>query len=61
MWQETGADGSLTYTFMDVLTSVMPYYWIRSIGGVIYLAGVLVFFYTIYKTAKPGDAVAQSA
>ncbi len=61
MWKAVGADGSLTFTFMDTLISIMPYFWIRSLGGLVYLAGVLLFFYNIYKTARPGAAVAQTA
>ncbi len=60
MWKATGPDGALTYTFMDTLVSIMPYFWMRSLGGLIYLGGVLVFFYNLYMTSKPGDAAAET-
>lgn len=52
MWQSMEADGSLTYTFMEALKEMYPYWWIRGFSGVIYLAGVLIFIYNLVMTAK---------
>lgn len=58
MWRATDAGGGLTYTFMDSLVAMMPYYWVRAFGGVIYLVGVLVFVYNLAMTARKGETVA---
>jgi cytochrome c oxidase cbb3-type subunit 1 len=31
-----------------------PYWWIRAVGGLIYLAGVLIFIFNLVKTVKGG-------
>lgn len=56
MWHSISPDGSLTYTFTEVLSKMYPYWTIRAISGVIYLAGVLVFIYNIYMTAKSEES-----
>jgi len=54
-------DGSLTYTFMEVLVEMYPYWWIRAVGGVIYLAGIVVFIYNLVQTARSGKPAAAAA
>lgn len=61
MWHAQNPDGSLTYTFMEALSEMYPYYWLRGLSGVIYLAGILVFIYNLYKTAKQGEVVESTA
>lgn len=65
MWHSINNDGSLTYTFMEVIAELYPYWTIRGFSGVIYLAGVLVFVYNLYMTActrQPAlNAAAQNA
>ena len=52
-------DGQLQYTFMDVVQSVLPFYVMRAVGGTIFLVGVAMMIYNLYKTAKSGSFVAQ--
>ena len=54
MWNAMNSDGSLTYTFMETMVEMYPYWWARAVGGVIYLIGVLVFIYNLYMTTKKG-------
>jgi cytochrome c oxidase cbb3-type subunit 1 len=61
MWQAVNPDGGLTYTFMEVLEKLYPYWWIRAVSGIIYLAGVGVFVYNLYMTAKNGREPAAVA
>ncbi|TYO98778.1 cytochrome c oxidase cbb3-type subunit 1 [Geothermobacter ehrlichii] len=61
MWHAMNPDGSLTYTFIETLVEMYPYYWVRAFCGVIYLAGVLVFFYNLYMTARKGEPVDNPA
>jgi len=54
MWRATDEYGSLSYSFIDTVTVLHPYYTMRAIGGLFYLIGVFVFAYNIYKTVKVG-------
>lgn len=59
MLKSITAEGQLLYPdFVTTLMAIKPLYWIRAIGGALYLAGVLVGIYTLYKTATASDAVA---
>ena len=58
MWKQFKPDGTLQYgNFLETVTQIMPMYWMRAIGGVLYLTGVLVLVYNIIKTVKQGSAV----
>jgi len=58
MWKQFNEDGTLMYgQFMDTVVEIMPMYAMRAVGGVLYLAGVLVGVYNVIKTVKAGSAV----
>jgi cytochrome c oxidase cbb3-type subunit 1 len=57
----TNPDGSLHYSFMETMIAVFPYYKLRALSGFIFLAGLLVFIYNIYKTAEKGKALQSRA
>ena len=58
MWKQFNEDGTLVYgQFMDTVVEIMPMYAMRAVGGVLYLAGVLVGVYNVIKTVKTGSAV----
>lgn len=58
MWKQFNPDGSLTYgNFVETIQQIMPMYWIRMIGGVLYIVGVFVLVYNIYKTVRLNQAV----
>ncbi len=53
MWKEIGADGQLVYPeFIETLTRILPLYWVRALGGLLYIAGFLVMVYNITKTMR---------
>ncbi len=52
MWRAFNDDGTLTYTFIESLSATYPYYAIRLLGGVLFLAGMFVMAYNVYKTTK---------
>lgn len=56
MWNAMNPDGSLTYTFMETMVEMYPYWWARAGGGIIYLLGILVFIYNLYMTVQKGQA-----
>ncbi len=58
MWHSMEADGSLTYSFMETMVAMYPYWWARAIGGVIYMAGLAVFIYNLVQTVRKGQPAA---
>ena len=59
LWKQFKPDGSaLQYgNFLETVTQIIPMYWIRAIGGTLYLVGVLVLVYNIIMTVRQGAAV----
>ncbi|HET7362351.1 MAG TPA: cytochrome-c oxidase, cbb3-type subunit I [Burkholderiales bacterium] len=60
MWRAVGEDGTLTYTFVESVKATYPFYAIRLLGGILYLAGMLIMAWNVYKTAaaaKPAEAL----
>ena len=54
MWRSYNDMGFLEYSFVETVMAMKPFYAIRVLGGVLYLAGALVMVYNIYKTIR-GD------
>ncbi len=51
MWRAFDSTGRLQYPdFLESVTRVMPMYWIRALGGSLYLTGLLIGAYNIFKT-----------
>lgn len=61
MWKQFTEDGTLKYQFLETVTHIIPLYVTRSIGGVLYLTGVFIMVYNIWKTVKAGSLVADEA
>ncbi|TRX25517.1 cytochrome-c oxidase, cbb3-type subunit I [Flavobacterium franklandianum] len=58
MWKQFNPDGTLTYgNFLETVTQIMPMYWMRAIGGTLYLTGMLVLVYNIIQTVRIGEAI----
>lgn len=58
MWKEFTPDGMLKYgNFMDTVTAIMPMYAMRAAGGSLYLVGMIILVYNIYKTIRSGQKV----
>jgi cytochrome c oxidase cbb3-type subunit 1 len=56
MWRATNADGTLTYSFVESVQAMHPYFIVRFLGGAFFLFGTLVMAWNIWKTiagAKP--------
>lgn len=53
MLNGVNADGQLMYPdFVETVTKIVPLYWVRAIGGALFVAGYLIFIYNMYKTIK---------
>jgi cytochrome c oxidase cbb3-type subunit 1 len=65
MWRAVNEDGTLTYSFVESLEAMYPFYFVRFLGGALFLVGMLVMAYNVAKTisgARPVDApVPQTA
>ncbi len=58
MWKEFNPDGTLVYgNFLETVTEILPMYWMRAIGGTLYIIGFLLLAYNLMKTAAKGQAV----
>ncbi len=60
MWKDFTPEGFLQYpNFLETVLQIIPMYIIRSIGGLLYLVGVVLMLFNLYKTAKSGVLVAD--
>ena len=59
MWRAHDAFGNLTYSFVDTVAALHPYFVIRGVGGALYLVGFLMFAYNMYKTWTVGRLVEE--
>ena len=58
MWKQFNPDGTLVYgNFLETVTQIIPMYWMRAIGGLLFFTGLLVLVFNIIKTVKQGEAV----
>jgi len=67
MWRDFNESGNLAYPdFMDTVTGLIPMYWIRVLGGSMYLVGALLCGLNLLKTwaqrpARYADEVHEAA
>jgi cytochrome c oxidase cbb3-type subunit I/II len=58
MWKQFDDLGVLQYpNFLETVLQIIPMYVVRALGGVLYLSGVFVMIYNLYKTIKSGSFV----
>jgi cytochrome c oxidase cbb3-type subunit I/II len=58
MWKQFNAEGMLQYpNFLETVLQLVPMYYLRGIGGVLYVSGVFLLLYNMYKTAQAGTLV----
>ena len=58
MWKQFRPDGNLVYgNFLETVTEIMPMYWMRAIGGTLFIIGMLILVYNIYATVKNASKV----
>ena len=60
MWKEFLPEGMLKYgNFLETVTQILPMYALRAFGGTIYILGVFVMVYNLWKTVKGKQVVAN--
>ena len=53
MWKQFNPDGTLVYgNFLETVTEIMPMYWMRAIGGTLYITGMLILVYNVIMTVS---------
>ncbi|MDX9995037.1 MAG: cytochrome-c oxidase, cbb3-type subunit I, partial [Rhodocyclaceae bacterium] len=57
MWRATNADGTLTYAFVESVKASYPFWTIRVVGGLLFLTGMILMAYNMFKTIASGKAV----
>jgi cytochrome c oxidase cbb3-type subunit 1 len=60
MWREYSPEGYLVYSFVETVAALHPYYVLRSIGGMFYLAGAILFVINVVQTIR-GKAAGEPA
>ncbi|HND97163.1 cytochrome-c oxidase, cbb3-type subunit I [Plasticicumulans sp.] len=60
MWRAVNEDGTLTYSFVEALVRMYPYLTVRFLGGLLFLVGMFVMAWNVYKTLQ-GDEQPVSA
>ena len=57
MWRAFNENGTLAFPeFIETVTKLMPFYWIRAIGGTVFLASSLIGAYTLFMTWRQRPA-----
>jgi cytochrome c oxidase cbb3-type subunit I/II len=56
MWKEFTPEGLLKYpNFLETVVQIKPMYMARSLGGTLYLAGVVLMIVNLFKTVRAGN------
>ena len=61
MWRAVNPDGTLTYSFVESVQAMHPYYVVRVLGGLLYLGGMLMMAYNIAMTIMGPSTAKQAA
>lgn len=52
MWRAVNADGTLTYSFVESVKSSYPFWFIRFLGGALYLGSMFIMAYNVFMTVR---------
>ncbi|MFU8837143.1 MAG: cytochrome-c oxidase, cbb3-type subunit I [Thiohalomonadaceae bacterium] len=56
MWRDYDEFGTLTYTFVESVAAMHPFYVMRAIGGMIFWAGGAIMLYNVVMTVRQANA-----
>lgn len=60
MWKQFNAEGMLQYpNFLETVLQIVPMYYMRAVGGTLYLSGVFLMVFNLVKTARAGTLLAE--
>jgi cytochrome c oxidase cbb3-type subunit 1 len=60
MWRAVNPDGTLTYSFVESVAAMHPFYIVRFLGGVFFLGGMFLMAYNLWKTIAGAKPVVQA-
>ncbi len=60
MWRAFNNDGTLTYSFVESVQAMHPFYVVRFMGGLLFLSGMFIMAYNVYKTVGNRQPVTAS-
>ncbi|MGJ3263570.1 MAG: cytochrome-c oxidase, cbb3-type subunit I [Salinarimonas sp.] len=60
MWRAYTALGFLEYSFIETTEAMHPYYVIRGLGGLLFLAGALIMVYNLVMTVRAVKPAAEA-
>ena len=61
MWRAVNVDGTLTYSFVEAVVASEPGYYVRALGGLLFLIGMFLMAYNVWRTvrqSKPAEVQA---
>jgi cytochrome c oxidase cbb3-type subunit 1 len=61
MWRTYTESGTLSYSFIDSLVAMHPYYIARAFGGLLFLLGALVALYNVVMTIRMAAPATEDA
>jgi cytochrome c oxidase cbb3-type subunit 1 len=61
MWRAVNPDGTLVYSFVESVKATYPFYLIRLLGGVLYLAGMVLMAWNVLRTVRGPRVALQPA
>jgi cytochrome c oxidase cbb3-type subunit I/II len=62
MWRAFDSTGRLAYPdFIETVVKLMPMYWMRALGGTLYIVGMLIFGWNILMTWRSRPAAYEEA
>ncbi|KAB2966600.1 MAG: cytochrome-c oxidase, cbb3-type subunit I [Thermoanaerobaculia bacterium] len=56
MWRAVNTDGTLTYSFIETVEAMRPYYLVRLLGGLTYFGGMCLMVYNLWRTVRGARA-----
>jgi cytochrome c oxidase cbb3-type subunit 1 len=57
MWRAVNQDGTLTYSFVESVQAMHPYYIVRTLGGAFFLLGAIIMAYNLWRTIANAQPV----
>ena len=60
MWRSYTPQGYLEYSFIETVAAMHPFYVIRGLGGVLFIAGYCLMLYNVWMTIRVGEEAAST-
>jgi cytochrome c oxidase cbb3-type subunit 1 len=59
MWRAVNSDGTLTYSFVETVNAMHPFYVVRMLGGACFFIGMLLMAYNLWRTVAGVKPIAM--